>query len=139
MFANRPDGPDPLEWPPVPRLGRTIPALPVREVAAAVGYYAERFGFATLHEEARFAVIERDDARLHLWQADGRGPGAEAHLAGSASCRIEVDDVDGLHEELRGKGVLHPKAGHLKDTDFGSREFATLDRDGNLIEFFRWR
>jgi hypothetical protein len=25
------------------------------------------------------------------------------------------------------------------DTDFGTREFATLDRDGNLLSFFRWR
>jgi catechol 2,3-dioxygenase-like lactoylglutathione lyase family enzyme len=122
----------------MPRLGRTIPALPVSDIAAAAGHYRDEFGFAVLHREARFAVIERDDARIHLWLADGGGPGAEAHLAGSASCRIEVDGVDELYEELR--PVLHPvsKDGP-KDTDFGSREFATLDRDGNLIEFFRWR
>jgi hypothetical protein len=23
-------------------------------------------------------------------------------------------------------------------TDFGTREFATLDRDGNLLSFYRW-
>jgi hypothetical protein len=23
-------------------------------------------------------------------------------------------------------------------TDFGTREFSTLDRDGNLLTFFRW-
>ena len=123
----------------VPRLGRTIPALPVSDVAAAVSHYEERFGFATLHQDEAFAVIERDDARIHLWLADGGGAGAEAYLAGSASCRIEVDDVDALHEELRERDVLHPAVPHVHDTDFGSREFATVDRDGNLIEFFRWR
>ena len=109
-------------------------------MAAAVDHYRDSFGFAVLHEESRFAVVERDDARIHLWLADGGGPGAEAYLAGSASCRIEVDDVDELYEELRAAEVLHDvsRAG-VKDTDFGSREFATVDRDGNLIEFFRWR
>jgi hypothetical protein len=26
----------------------------------------------------------------------------------------------------------------VKTTDFGTREIDTLDRDGNLITFFRW-
>ena len=26
----------------------------------------------------------------------------------------------------------------VDDTDFGTREFATLDCDGNLLSFFRW-
>jgi len=26
----------------------------------------------------------------------------------------------------------------VTDTDFGSREFATLDADGNLVTFFEW-
>ena len=26
----------------------------------------------------------------------------------------------------------------IDDTDFGTREFATLDCDGNLLSFFRW-
>jgi hypothetical protein len=107
-------------------------------MAAAVGHYETRFGFAVLHQDEGFAVIERDDARIHLWLAAGQGAGAEAHLAGSASCRIEVEGVDELYEELR--PVLHPVSEQgPKDTDFGTREFATLDRDGNLIEFFRWR
>jgi hypothetical protein len=26
----------------------------------------------------------------------------------------------------------------VDDTDFGTREFATLDHDGNLVTFFEW-
>ena len=26
----------------------------------------------------------------------------------------------------------------VTETDFGTREFATLDGDGNLLTFFRW-
>jgi uncharacterized glyoxalase superfamily protein PhnB len=42
-------------------------------------------------------------------------------------------------EELRGKGVLHEVSRSGVDTtDFGTREFATVDLDGNLLTFFRW-
>ena len=133
-------------------LGRTIPALPVRDAAKAVAHYRDRLRFEVLHHDGGFAVLQRDDARLHLWEAsdtswqDRATPerpvcsGAESFLAGTASCRIEVTDVDGLYDELRAAGVLHPVSRDgVTETDFGTREFATLDADGNLLEFFRWR
>ena len=133
-------------------LHNTIPALPVRNVPAAVAHYRERFGFDVPHETADFAVLVRDDAVLHLWGATDEGwrarsnlasrpvhSGAESFLAGTASCRIEVTDVDSLFEELQAAGVLHPTVREgVTATDFGTREFATLDLDGNLLTFFRW-
>jgi catechol 2,3-dioxygenase-like lactoylglutathione lyase family enzyme len=136
----------------VVRLSQTIPALPVRDAAAAVDFYRDRLGFETLHHEGGFAVMCRDEAVVHLWQAGdeswrgrddlGQRPvssGAESFIAGTASCRIVVDGVDELYEELARADVLHPvsKDG-VDDTDFGTREFATLDRDGNLVTFFQW-
>jgi hypothetical protein len=36
-------------------------------------------------------------------------------------------------------GVLHDVSGSgVGATDFGTREFATVDLDGNLLTFFRW-
>jgi catechol 2,3-dioxygenase-like lactoylglutathione lyase family enzyme len=133
-------------------LHRTIPALPVRDVSAAVAYYRDRFGFEVRHETGDLAVVARDDAVLHLWGATdddwrtrqdlGRNPicsGAESFLAGTASCRIEVSDVDGLFAELGSANVLHDvSGGGVTAPDFGTREFATLDVDGNLLTFFRW-
>lgn len=89
---------------------------------------------------------------VHLWEAsdeswrsrDSLGQpvrsGAESFIAGTASCRIEIEGVDELYEELARSDVLHTvsKDGP-DDTDYGTREFAALDRDGNLISFFRWR
>jgi catechol 2,3-dioxygenase-like lactoylglutathione lyase family enzyme len=132
-------------------LHTTIPALPVRDMRAAVGHYRERLGFEAVHEDEGFAVLVRDGAVLHLWGATdeewrtrpdvARRPvcsGAESFLAGTASCRIEVADVDALFTELDRAGVLHPvsRAG-VTTTDFGTREFAVLDADGNLLTFFR--
>ncbi len=132
-------------------LGQTIPALPVRDMSAAVACYRDQFGFTVRHQDGGFAVLLRDDAEIHLWQASDvtwekrdsiERPirsGAESFIAGTASCRIQVDQVDRLYEELRGAGVLHPVSiDGVGDTDFGTREFATLDVDGNLISFFRW-
>ncbi len=65
--------------------------------------------------------------------------GAESFIAGTASCRIRVEGVDELFRELAAQDVLHPVAKDgVSDTDFGSREFATLDLDGNLVTFFQW-
>jgi hypothetical protein len=42
-------------------------------------------------------------------------------------------------DELQGKDVLHQVSrGGVDTTDFGTREFATVDLDGNLLTFFRW-
>jgi hypothetical protein len=124
----------------------------VRDVGAAVAHYRENFGFDSRHETEDFAVIGRDDAVIHLWGStdetwrsrdDLAGKpicsGAESFLAGTASCRIEVTDVDALYKELEPRGVLHPveRSGGAGDTDFGTREFATVDLDGNLLTFFR--
>jgi catechol 2,3-dioxygenase-like lactoylglutathione lyase family enzyme len=136
----------------MPRLTQTIPALPVRDMTAAVAFYRDRLGFEVLHHDGGFAVLLRDEAVLHLWESSdetwrersemSESPvlsGAESFIAGTASCRIMCEGVDELFDELRTADVLHPvsKDG-VTDTDFGTREFATLDLDGNLLTFFRW-
>jgi catechol 2,3-dioxygenase-like lactoylglutathione lyase family enzyme len=132
-------------------MSHAIPALPVRDAAAAVAFYRDRLGFEVLHHDGGFAVLARDDAVLHLWQASDETwrerdsleqpvrSGAESFIAGTASCRIRVEGVDDLYDELRSADVLHPVSkAALSDTDFGTREFATLDQDGNLVAFFQW-
>ena len=130
---------------------QAIPALPVRDAAAAVAFYRDRLGLDVLHHDGGFAVLNRDEAVVHLWEAGDESwrdrfdpdrpvrSGAESFIAGTASCRIQVNGVDDLYEELRSADVLHPVSKKaIADTDFGTREFATLDRDGNLVTFFQW-
>ena len=133
-------------------LSQTIPALPVRDMTAAVAFYRDRLGFEVLHHDGGFAVVCRDEAVLHLWESSDETwrerddlreqpvcTGAESFIAGTASCRIVAEDVDGLYDELRAADVLHRVSrGGVEDTDFGTREFATVDLDGNLLTFFRW-
>jgi catechol 2,3-dioxygenase-like lactoylglutathione lyase family enzyme len=132
-------------------LTQTIPALPVRDAARAVDFYRDKLGFHVVHHDGGFAVLKRDDAEVHLWEAAdeswreraaGDRPvssGAESFIAGTASCRIATKGVDALYDELRAQDVLHPVSRDgVTDTEFGTREFATLDLDGNLLTFFRW-
>jgi hypothetical protein len=112
---------------------KTIPALPVRDVGAAVAYYRDRFGFEAPYVADDFAILARDEAVLHLWgAADEQWPsredlsarpvcsGAESFLAGTASCRIEVVGVESLFGELAPRGVLHDGShGEVESTDWG--------------------
>ena len=121
-------------------------------MAAAVEHYVSRFGFEVLHHDGGFAVLRRDEAQLHLWESGDESwrsradfadnpvcSGAESFISGTASCRIEVEDVDGLFAELAAAEVLHYTVrGGVQETDFGTREFATVDLDGNLLSFYRW-
>ena len=131
-------------------MNKTIPALPVRDVGAAVAHYRDRFGFEAPYVAADFAILARDEAVLHLWGAADEQwrsredfsawpvcSGAESFLAGTASCRIEVADVDALFGELAPRGVLHDASqGEVEPTHYGTREFAAVDLDGNLLIFF---
>ena len=134
-------------------LTQTIPAMPVRDARAAVEFYRDRFGFEVRHHDGGFAVLCRDEAVVHLWESSDESwrdrddvreqpirSGAESFIAGTASFRIRVTDVDDVYAEMRNANVLHPVSRDgVEDTDFGTREFAALDADGNLVTFFEWR
>ena len=62
-------------------------------------------------------------------------PGAERHLAGTASCRVEVTGIDEIYHHCAELGVVHPNA-PLTDQPWGMREFAILDPDHNLITLY---
>ena len=120
----------------------------------AAAFYSTRFRFEIVHADEGFAKLMRDQAEVHLWAAsDGSWrdrpdfadnpicSGAESFIAGTASCRIEVDRVDELYRELRTAEALHPAdtGNGAVDTDWGTREFATVDLEGNLLTFFERR
>jgi catechol 2,3-dioxygenase-like lactoylglutathione lyase family enzyme len=133
-------------------LTQTIPAMPVRDTPTAVAFYRDRLGFDVVHHDGGFAVLCRDEAVVHLWESSDeswreRGDvreqpvcsGAESFIAGTASFRVQVIGVDELFEEMTRADVLHPVSKESADeTDFGTREFVTLDQDGNLVTFFEW-
>ncbi len=142
------------------RFVRSIPALPVQDIAVAAHFYQEQLGFTAVHQDPGFAIVRRDGVDIHLWAANDDEwrqrlqsvlegslqlepettrlviSGAESFLAGTASCRIEVRGIDELHADLRTKGVLYSDDTMVKAKSWGTREFPALDLYGNLITFF---
>jgi len=123
------------------------PALPATNVARSRDFYVERIGFEVIADDEGFALLRKDAVTLSLWGAtddtwqarsDWARPvqsGAETFIAGTASCAFEISGVDELYERCDAAGVVHPNS-HIEDTDWGTREFAVLDPDGNLVRFW---
>lgn len=114
------------------RLLAAVPVLPVSDERRAVAFHRDALRMTEVREGARgLGILRRDSVEIHLWVPDGR-PGADPALAGSASCRIEATGVDALFAACTALGVVHPAA-PLGPTAWGTREFAVLDPDGNLV------
>jgi catechol 2,3-dioxygenase-like lactoylglutathione lyase family enzyme len=128
------------------RMLRSIPALPVKDIGRRVEFYRDKLGFTLVHQEAGFAIFRRDAAEIHLWAASDDGwrrrgglspvvSGAESFIAGTASCRVEVEGVDQLYREFQQMGILEADA-QPRDQWWGSREFHVKDPDNNLVTWF---
>ena len=106
--------------------GQIIPTLPARSIDDTVAYY-ERLGFHTVARypgEQEYAIVRRDDAELHFYEFP---VDPEQNLAG---CYLRIADAAALFEEWQGvEDTVQP----LIDTDYGLREFAVSDPNGNLL------
>lgn len=133
-------------------LVRVIPALPVSDISAAVAFYRDRLGFDPGYSDDDFAILTRDEVEIHLWAASDaswreRSPsdlsstpvvsGAESFIAGTASCRIEVRDIDLLYSEYADSGVLYDSNTTIESQPWGTREFPALDLERNLLTFYQ--
>ena len=91
-----------------------------------------------------FAVLLRDKAVVNLWKAGDASwadradlaarpvvSGAESFLAGTASCRIEVADVDALLPTVASLGGESTSGAN--DMPWGQRVAHILDPDGNTV------
>ena len=129
---------------------KTIPSLPVKDIKASCAYYTNKLGFTIRHQEETFAIAVRDEIEIHLWQACDKSwkwrsiflalkpiwTGAETFIAGTASCRIEVEGIDKLFEEYKKQGVLHSPDTEITLQYWGHREFPVVDNHRNLLTFY---
>jgi hypothetical protein len=113
---------------------RAVPILPSRDLGETLAFY-ERLGFENRGappEEWNYLIIGRGDIWLHFLGMPEIDP-----LTTIASCYLFVDDADALHEAWRDVIEADPSSGSRVEepmnTDYGLREFAVVDRSGNLI------
>ena len=112
-----------------------VPILPSCDLDDTLRFY-ERLGFQNQGAPPDvwdYLIIGRGGIELHFFAMPDLDP-----LTTYSSCYLRVPDADALHTEWSGVGVLtDPETGSRlmapMDTDYGMREFALVDRSGNLV------
>ena len=117
-----------MEW------TRVAPVYPVADVAKAIEWYSQVFGF-----EARianppsepvpsYAVLYRDEVRLHLLRRDEAPHGLSAPVQAQFWIDSGLDDVFTRAESLGANVLQRPDA-----RPWGHRDFMVADPDGNVV------
>ncbi len=113
-------------------LKQVSPTLQVRDMRRTLAFFEGSLGFRCtfkirddLHPEIPYALVERDQVRIHL-QVSDKG-------AGLSACYVTVDDVDALYAEIQRANV--PVTRSIEDSSYGMRDFNIADIDGNTLGF----
>ena len=112
-----------------------VPILPSRDLAETLDFYT-RLGFelrGAPPEEHDYLIIGRGGVELQFFHDPGVDP-----LTTSAGCYVRAQDVDVLYRAWESGGVpSDPATGSRlqppEDREYGMREFALVDRSGNLL------
>ncbi len=109
--------------------GRAAPTIPVRDIAMALAFYCDVLGFKKTFENGNpvvFAILERDDAEVHLTLQPDHQPSSYNVL------HLLVSDARALHAHLENSGARIVKG--LRDQTYGLRDFIVADPDGNRLD-----
>jgi catechol 2,3-dioxygenase-like lactoylglutathione lyase family enzyme len=112
-----------------------VPILPSRDLDDTLRFY-ERLGFRNQRAPPDvwdYLIIGRGGIELHFFGMPEIDP-----LTTIAGCYLRVEDADALYAEWDAVGVpTEAETGSRliapEDTDYGRREFALVDRSGNLV------
>jgi catechol 2,3-dioxygenase-like lactoylglutathione lyase family enzyme len=111
----------------------THPILGTRDIQRAIRFYIQQLGFTQAFkdkaEPPNYVGFRRDAVELHMQFQFERE-------MGTIRLRFLVEDPDALFDEYRQRGVeCSPDS--VRDTPWGTREFALYDPDRNALTFYR--
>ena len=109
------------------------PVLLAPDVEEALDHYRDVLGFEVRpYGEApyEYGYARRDGTNIHIARADHCRPNSDL-VSGLFDVYIWVEDVDGAHEELVGRGasLLHGPV----DREYGQREIRVRDLNGYIL------
>src|SRR3954454_794381 len=113
-----------------------FPTLKYDDAHAAIEFLTTALGFE------KHAVHETDDGKVahaELRHGDGmvmlgdRAVGEQVHAPGRVVTYIAIEDPDALHERAKSAGAQIVRG--LTTQDYGSRDFAAADPEGNVWSF----
>ncbi|WP_370225730.1 VOC family protein [Mesoflavibacter sp.] len=119
------------------KLHQIHPVLPVKNVLESLKFYVNKLGFtiafANDSKQPTYAGIRRDDIEIHLQWHDAKGWDLEVNRP---MLRIVTENVDILFQEYNFKNVFN-KDTKVRNTDWGTKEFAFYDIDKNGLVFYQ--
>ena len=112
----------------MPRLSRIAPELPVSDLAGAIKHYEQKLGFraAMKMPKGDYAIVERDDVAIHLFQDD---TGSHSPVG----IHVFTSDLDALYIEFQQRGARFSQP--IEHKPWGNRDFRLKDGFGNEIKF----
>jgi uncharacterized glyoxalase superfamily protein PhnB len=110
------------------KLSRIAPELPASSLRKAIVYYEERLGFQVAMQmpNGEYAIVERDDVAIHLFQDD-------SGCHSSTGIHIFTPDIEALYAEFQQRGADLTQG--IERKPWGNREFRLKDEFGNEIKF----
>jgi uncharacterized glyoxalase superfamily protein PhnB len=119
------------------------PTLRANDARALMKFLADAFGFQEVAVHGDGDLVQHAQLNWPLGGgimlgSAGRGPDDPWALTpGTFGAYVVADDIDALHERAVAAGAEIVKAPF--DTDYGSRDFAARDPEGNLWQFGTYR
>jgi catechol 2,3-dioxygenase-like lactoylglutathione lyase family enzyme len=108
----------------------TTPVLASLDIERSVNFLCSKLGFDKVHVvQGEYGIVSSGAIEIHFWACKDR------RIAEATSCRVQVRAIEELHAQCASQAIVHPNA-PLASKPWGTREFAILDPDGNLITFF---
>lgn len=106
--------------------------LAVQDLARSVAFYRDRLGFAVDVEVPGWCFLSRGACRLMIGHCSDTPP---AHTLGDHNyfAYVEVEDIDGLHQEFCHRGLDALPAPESKP--WGMRELLVVTPDGHRMMF----
>jgi len=113
------------------------PVLAVKDVVEALDFYVNRLGFrigfADDSKNPKYAGVLRDGIEIHLQWHDA----AEWEVTiDRPMLRIVSQNIEALFTEYADKDVFHAHT-QLRETEWGTKEFAFFDPFKNGLTFYR--
>ena len=117
------------------KLKAVNPVLPSRDVGTAIEFYVNRLGFSLQFqdsaEDPHYAGLRRDEIEIHVqWHDPGQWAAVERPML-----RFVVPELQALFDEYEDRGVFHKRT-EIRETAWGTREFAFYDPDQNGLTFY---
>ena len=106
------------------------PILASLDIERSAEFFASKLGFGKVHvAQGEYGIVSNGPVEIHFWACK------ERHIAEATSCRVQVQAIEALHTQCARHAIVHPNA-PLASKAWGTKEFAILDPDGNLVTFY---